>query len=149
MKILRKIFEKIFLKSIDTMDFGTSMGLCDLPVVTFYQGDKKFNFLLDTGSTDNVIDSGVMDTIKSTPVNIQSNLIGMEGNTRVVRMCQITLFFKEHSYTYNYLINDMKSAFDNIKKNTGVQLHGIIGSKFFNRFKYVLDFKELIAYSKQ
>jgi hypothetical protein len=42
----------------------------------------------------------------------------------------------------------MKEAFGHMKQDTGVTLHGIIGSKFFNKFKYVLDFDELIAYSK-
>ena len=43
----------------------------------------------------------------------------------------------------------MSDAFGHIKKDTGVTVHGIIGSLFFNEFKYVLDFDELIAYSKK
>ena len=37
------------------MSFRESMDLTDLPVVTFYQGNKKVNFLLDTGSNDSII----------------------------------------------------------------------------------------------
>ena len=46
-------------------------------------------------------------------------------------------------------MQDMTAAFGSIKKETGVTIHGILGAKFFNEFKYVLDFKELIAYSKE
>ena len=73
----------------------------------------------------------------------------MEGQTKQVKSCEITLYFGNKGYTYNYLINDMSQAFGQIKDSTGVNLHGIIGSKFFNKFRYVLDFAELIAYSKK
>ena len=42
----------------------------------------------------------------------------------------------------------MKEAFGNIKKETGVTIHGILGSDFFTRYKYVLDFDKLIFYKK-
>ena len=39
------------------MSFKEAMDLVELPVVTFYNGDKKLNFLLDTGSNMCVINS--------------------------------------------------------------------------------------------
>ena len=57
--------------------------------------------------------------------------------------------YKDKDYEYPYVMQDMKAAFGSIKKETGVTIHGILGAKFFNEFKYVLDFKELIAYSKE
>ena len=41
----------------DAMSFQNSMDLADAPVVTLYQGDKKINFILDTGATCCTIDS--------------------------------------------------------------------------------------------
>ena len=73
----------------------------------------------------------------------------MDGISHNVNMCEISLFYKEKEFTYNYLIQDMDDAFNSIKKSSGVTIHGVLGSKFFNKFKYVLDFNELIAYSKQ
>ena len=43
------------------MSFKEAMDLVELPVVTFYNGDKKFNFLLDTGATISVINSNILD----------------------------------------------------------------------------------------
>ena len=36
-----------YAKSKDVMSFKQSMELCDLPIVTFYIGEKKLNFVLD------------------------------------------------------------------------------------------------------
>lgn len=146
--MLKKFLNKIFGKP-NVMSFKAGFDLTDMPVITLYQGEKKFNFLLDTGSTDSIIDENIVKEIEYKPIDMKANLFGMEGNTKTVHACEITLYFNENGYTYDYLINDMSQAFKQIKDTTGVTLHGIIGSKFFNKFKYVLDFDELIAYSKK
>ena len=146
--MLKKFLNKLFGKP-DVMSFKAGFDLTDMPVITLYQGNKKFNFLLDTGSTDSIIDSNILKEIDYKVKNAVSNLFGMEGQTKQVKSCEITLYFGNKGYTYNYLINDMSQAFGQIKDSTGVNLHGIIGSKFFNKFRYVLDFAELIAYSKK
>ena len=146
--MIKKLINRIFHDTKDEMSFRAAFDLTELPVITLYQGDRKFNFLLDTGSNSSIIDSNVLDKIKYETNDVKSNLFGMEGKNRIVNMCTISLYFKDREYTYDYLINDMKDAFDGIKRETGVTIHGIIGSKFFNKFKYVLDFDKLIAYSK-
>ena len=146
--MLKKFLNKLFGKP-DVMSFKAGFDLTDMPVITLYQGDKKFNFLLDTGSTDSIIDSNILKDTDYKVKNTVSNLFGMEGQTKQVKSCEITLYFGNKGYTYDYLINDMSQAFEQIKDSTGVNLHGIIGSKFFNKFRYVLDFAELIAYSKK
>lgn len=145
--MIKKLINKILGKH-NEISFKAGFDLTDMPVITLYQGDKKFNFLLDTGSTDSIIDSNILKEIDYKVNNAVSNLFGMEGQTKQVKSCEITLYFGNKGYTYDYLINDMSQAFGQIKDSTGVNLHGIIGSSFFNRFKYVLDFDKLIAYSK-
>lgn len=147
--MIKEFFNKIFNKSKDIMSFKQGFDLTSIPVVTFYQGDNKFNFLLDTGSNNSIIDSNILHKIKHKETAFQSSLSGLEGSDNIDNICEITLSFNNKDYTYLYLMHDMKSIFDKIKQNTGVTLHGILGSKFFNKFKYVLDFDELIAYSKQ
>lgn len=146
--MIKKLINKILGKH-NEISFKAGFDLTDMPVITLYQGDKKFNFLLDTGSTDSIIDSNILKEIDYKVNNAVSNLFGMEGQTKQVKSCEITLYFGNKGYTYDYLINDMSQAFGQIKDSTGVNLHGIIGSKFFNKFRYVLDFAELIAYSKK
>ena len=138
-------------KSVEynTISFRPGFELTELPIVSLYQGEHFFTFLLDTGSNDSIIDSNILDKIEHTMTEEKSELYGMEGNSREVHKCNITFSCNGTEFPYIYLINDMSLPFSRIKAETGVTLHGIIGSKFFNKYKYVLDFDKLIAYSKK
>lgn len=147
--MIKKLFNKLFGTKDNAISFRQGFDLTELPVITLYQNDKKFNFLLDTGSNDSIIDSNVLDQIEYRETNYISELFGLGGKINKVSICNISLSYKDIEYNYDYLIHDMSSPFNQIKQSSGVILHGILGSKFFNKFKYVLDFNELIAYSKK
>ena len=145
--MIKKIFNKLFKKK-DCLSFQQGYDLTELPIVTLYQKDKKLNFLLDTGSNNSIIDKSILSDIEYEETETKSNLSGLEGTKQVVSMCNLTISYKDKEFKYCYLICDMSVPFGAIKQETGVTLHGILGSKFFNEFKYIIDFNELIAYSK-
>ena len=147
--MIKKLINKVFNIYKDAMSFQAGMDLAELPVVTFYQGEQKINFLLDTGSNNCVIDSTFLKKIKHTMCDTQTNLTGLEGNTQRAGICIIEMSYKDKSYKSAFVVQDLSAAFNSIKQETGVTIHGMLGSKFFNAFKYVLDFDELIAYSKE
>jgi hypothetical protein len=147
--MIKKIIHKFLNIHPDAMSFQNSMDLAELPVVTFRQGDKKINFLLDTGSNNCVIDSNILKSIDHKMLDVETNILGLEGNAQKTGVCTIKMSYKDKEYEYPYVIQDMSAAFDSIKKDTGVTVNGMLGSKFFNEFKYVIDFDELIAYSKE
>lgn len=111
--MFRKIINKLLGKPKDSMSFMESMNLVNLPIVTFFQGDKRFNFLLDTGSNSSVIDKNVLKNIKHTITNNPnlSNIMGMDGILHQTQSCEITLYYKDREYTYEYIVQDMKEAF--------------------------------------
>lgn len=133
----------------DVISFGPGFALTELPIISLYQGENHFNFLLDTGSNDSIIDSNILDKLEYDMSDKQNSLFGMEGNKEIVSICNITLSYNGVDFPYEYNIRDMSAAFGSIKTESGVTLHGIIGSKFFNKYKYVLDFESLIAYAKR
>lgn len=131
------------------MSFKESMDLTELPVVTFYNRDKKLNFLLDTGANMCVINSKILDSLCYESSEVKGTVHGMEGNTINVDYISMEFTYKSKSYKSIFQVIDMQEAFDKVKQESGVTIHGILGSKFFEEYKYVLDFSELIAYSKQ
>ena len=147
--MIKKIIHKLLNIHPHAMFFQNSMDLAELPVVTFRQGDKKINFLLDTGSNNCIIDSNILKNIDHKMLDVETNILGLEGNAQKTGVCTIKMTYKDKEYEYPYVIQDMSAAFNSIKKETGVTVNGMLGSKFFNEFKYVLDFDELIAYSKE
>lgn len=128
------------------ISFKEAMDLAELPVVTFYNGDKKLNFLLDTGSNVSYINSSIIPLLDHEKTDKEMNTIGIEGNKVSNQFCKMSVTYKNQVFEEEFSIADLDEAFSVVKQESGVQIHGILGSKFFERYKYVLDFKELIAY---
>lgn len=147
--MIKKIIHKFLNIHPNAMSFKESLDLAEMPVVTFYQGDKKINFLLDTGSNNCIIDSSFLKKIEHTMLEGSSNIQGLEGNPQEAQICSIEITYKNNTYEYPYVIQDMSAVFNSIKRETGVTVNGILGSAFFNKYNYILDFNELIAYRKE
>ena len=136
-------------KKKETMSFREAMDLTELPIITFYNNDKKLNFLLDTGSDLSHINKSLLPSLKYKEIDESRNIISVGGNTQSLGCCDMTVTYKNKKFIDRFYISDLDEAFGVIKAETGVQIHGILGSKFFAKYKYILDFESLIAYSKK
>lgn len=130
------------------MSFKESMNLTELPVITFYNESTKLNFLLDTGSNECVINSKIIDSLNYTKLDKKGSVFGMEGNSIDIDYISIDFTYNNKSYSSSFQVVDMQDAFDRVKQESGVTIHGILGNLFFEKYKYILDFKELAAYTK-
>ena len=72
----------------------------------------------------------------------------MEGNKISNQFCKMSITYKNQIFEEEFSITDLDEAFSVVKQESGVQIHGILGSKFFEKYRYVLDFGELIAHIK-
>ena len=81
------------------MSFKESMNLTELPVVTFYNGTNKLNFLLDTGSNLCVINSNSLKPLTYTKLNETGHIHGMEGSIIDVEYISMNFTHNEKLYT--------------------------------------------------
>lgn len=133
-------------KKSSEISFREAMDLAGLPVITFYNGDKKINFLLDTGSNISYLNESIVSSLVTESTGEASNIIGIEGNKVNCKICKMIIRRKNQEFEEEFSIADLDKAFSIVKKESGVQIHGILGSRFFEKYKYVLDFKDYIAY---
>ena len=59
----------------------------------------------------------------------------------------LILSYKDKEYSDTFRVLDMSKSFDSLKRDYGVTVHGLLSSSFFERYKYILDYNELVAYS--
>ena len=137
-----------YSKDKEAMSFREAMDLVDLPIITFYNESTKLNLLLDTGSSMNVINSNILESLTHTKLEESGTIYGMEGNVINIEYISMKITHGNDSYSSVFQLVDMQKAFDKIKEEYGVQVHGILGSSFFKEFGYMLDFKSLVAYSR-
>jgi hypothetical protein len=135
-------------KSLLALSFSKGFTSPNIPIITISQGNRELNFILDTGSDRNIIDSNILPLLEHTQhKGGESIALTGVGGTKKVQICSITFQIKEESYTADFLVSDMKDAFSAVKEASAVHLHGILGSEFLRSNKIVLDFSSMVAYN--
>lgn len=130
------------------MSFKESLDLAEVPIVTFVCTGRKLNFLLDTGSSNSLINKSLCKDLQVEACDFKTDVIGIEGNKMPLDFCKLTLEYKGQHFENKFALGELDATFASVKQATGVQLHGILGSDFFQNYGYILDFSELAAYIK-
>lgn len=132
------------------ISFKEALDLTELPVVTFISNNKKLNFLIDTGANNSILNESVANKMKLKCRDIEdmeTNTAG--GNICLNKVVDLSIKFDDSRiYEETFLINNMDIAFDAVKAETGVTIHGILGSNFFAKYKYIIDYESLALYVK-
>lgn len=131
------------LNNRHTISFKETLDLTNLPIITFVNNDVKLNFLLDTGSDMNHINDSCLKDLKYEEAEGVLNVEGFEGNKSVHSLCNIDITYKDKVFTDTFTRANLDKAFGNIKNATGATIHGILGVKFFLKYKYIIDFESL------
>lgn len=142
-------FENKIDKEKAKISIKESMDLAQVPVVTFHEGDIKLNFLLDSGGSHSHISKSAAKKLIGTPIKTDYTYTTSTGSDTTSEMIESVLRYKDEEFKVNLFINEgLDTSFKEVKRDCGVQLHGILGSDFLKEHKYVLDFAELVAYHK-
>lgn len=130
--------------------FKESMDLLSVPVVTFMNGDNKLHFLLDTGGDYSYIDKSVVPTISIKGKSEDSiNIITGSGSATSEGKVTLDFSYKEHTFEETFVVQDLKEQFASAFGSYGVVVHGVLGSSFFARYKYEINYEDLTAYSNK
>lgn len=133
---------------VGRISFKESMDLVELPIVTFMNNGKKLNFLLDTGATYSSINEAALEGLSYEKTEESGFGIGIEGNVQENRgYIRMNVDYRSQSYEEDFQVVDLNQAFGVMKQECGINLHGILGNTFFQKYRYVLNFDELVAYS--
>lgn len=128
------------------ISFKESLDLTDLPIITMENDGNKFHFLLDTGSNLNHISTHCAELFDGEVLNTGSSIMGIDGNSTVYRNAKVTLSYNNYKFEDEFTLTDLEQAFKSVKESCGIEIHGILGSNFFKKYGYILDFNELKFY---
>jgi len=144
------MFEDIKKSNRKKISFKEALDLTELPVVTFISKGRKLNFLIDTGANNSILNESVADKMKlecEEFEGVETNTAG--GNINLNKIVNLVIKFDDkRKYDECFLISNMDEAFNSVKAETGVMIHGILGSNFFARNKYIIDYDSLALYVK-
>ena len=128
--------------------FSISYGLTKvkLPLILVLVVDNHLCFLLDTGATNNLIDHRVYEYLKGHFEELNEGaMIGIDGTKKSTPKIKLSFTFEGHDYSPIFHVFDSSKAFDVIEKESGIQIHGILGSMFFLEHGWIIDFEKKVV----
>ncbi|MBM6865072.1 hypothetical protein H6A66_07815 [Bacteroides caecigallinarum] len=130
------------------MEFPLLFGLqkTGLPLIITSGKLKNLCFLIDTGSTHNILFSYVYEHFSDEfkILNNTQNIMGIEGEYKETPIIEGTFNFEGKDYTSTFSVFNATNAVVHIEEETGVQIHGILGIQFLIENKCVINFDKNI-----
>ena len=123
-----------------------SYGICKtkLPIILVEIEDKYLCFILDTGSTCSLIDSSVVEYFKDIVDPVGDYCIsGIEGTKHKVDMITLPFNFEGQVYKPRFCVRPLLDAFKSIEDESGIQVHGLLGTDFLLENQWIVDFRTL------
>lgn len=124
-----------------------------MPMVYFTCGEKELAFVFDTGSDGSHINRSVveelnLETFNVEPKNGKQEFISTGNGIMAAsnEWCKIKLSLEEFDFNVNCRVENLDQIFNFIKGNTGVQLHGILGTNFLRANNWTIDFANNAVY---
>ncbi len=118
-----------------------------LPMMSFQNNGKMLNFLVDSGSSNSLIDKSVLEDYEYEILDSSLTVYGMDGIKSTCKKCKMNFTNSENKeFEETFTIQDMSAAFGYLKKEGDIMIHGILGISFFSKYKYIIDFKNYQVY---
>ena len=126
------------------------LGKSQLPIIPIKVEGKYLCFIIDTGSTCSLIDSDVVEYFRDMVEPIGDYCIsGLEGTKHKVDMITLPFNFEGQVYKPRFCVKPLLNAFKGIEEDSGIQVHGLLGTDFLLENKWIINFDKLdIEYEK-
>lgn len=145
-----KFYKNEFEKVKNTVSFNEALRLTGLPIIPIVIQNKTFNMILDTGSVMSYIDENVYNSLfKKQPNRKTKKVIGIAGEVGKKHIENIEFECNGIQMSDSFLLNDFTETFGIIKKDTGVSIHGLLGSNFFDAHNYIIDYNNKSFYARR
>ena len=122
-----------------------------LPLILTTENPKNLCFLIDTGSSNNVIFDFVYNHFKNyfTNTSDTQNIFGIDGNMKAAFIVNADLQFDDLRYRAPFAVLEAKEAIIQVQTETCIQIHGVLGIPFLIENQCVIDFNKLIIKSDE
>ena len=139
-----------FIKKMKKFPLTYGLLKTGLPLIIVEVFNQELCFLLDTGSNRNIIDLRIYNHFndKLSAQSSAGSLLSLGGNTGESIEIEIPFEFEKISYCEPFLCTGNIDSFDEIKAESGVQIHGILGSQFFVKHDWVINFEKQMVFMK-
>lgn len=122
-----------------------NIGLPVIPVKLFNETNSSL-LIIDTGSDRSIMDITVYNHFKDKITNSEQgqNIITTNGQTSSTLTAQFDFIIEDTlKFSEPFTCMECSVGFNQIQKETGYQLHGILGTDFLVKHQWKIDFENL------
>ncbi len=134
------------------MEYPIHFGLekVGLPLILTTDNPKNLCFLIDTGSTNDVIFDFVYEHFKAHFImtSENQNIMGIDGSFKPTLVVNADFQFDDLRYQAPFVVLEANNAISQVQTETGIQIHGILGIPFLIENKCLIDFDKLTIQSQ-
>ena len=122
-----------------------------LPLILTSGKLKDIYFMIDTGSTHNILFDFVYNHFKDEfkLLNNSQSIMGIEGYYKETPTIEATFNFEGRNYISTFSVLEANEAIKKVQDETGVQIHGVLGVPFLIENKWIIDFEKLETRSNE
>lgn len=129
--------------------FKDGLDKTQLPIISAEIDGKTLNFVLDSGSSYSYINASDMEDLYIANSDTATQVIsGLDNIKHEIFFANFEITIKDYTCVHMFGAYDLEDTFKLFKETNGIEVHGILGSDFFNMHNYVLDYKNFKFYRK-
>lgn len=130
----------IYPKMIYPIHYGLEKA--GLPLILTTENPQNLCFLIDTGSTNDVIFDFVYNHFKDDFIQTSEsqNIMGIDGSLKPSTIVNADLQFDGVRYKAPFVVLEANEAITQVQAESGIQIHGVLGIPFLLENKCVINF---------
>ena len=113
-----------------------------MTILTAKKGNFQLTFVIDTGSTENIVFDYVYNQLNNAfnPIDGSTKVFGIDGNYVENPHAEAVLLLGDKSILTQFNVVNADQTVINLQNDYGFQLHGILGIPFLVENHCVIDF---------
>ena len=127
------------------ISISNSIKCVGLPVIVT-SSKPHLNFIVDTGSNQNIIFDFVVDGLEDCFSQIEETTMetyGIDGRIKTGEIVKATLEFDGKASAAEFSVINADDVVKRFQEKNGFQLHGFLGAPFLVANKWILDFDKM------
>lgn len=128
--------------------FEDTIGIVKVPVVSFEHNGKTVNFIIDSGASHSIIDSACIDEFEYKPIESanSTSVRGINGDKVKTALAYVELTSEGHTFSDVFQVCPVPTLKWQEEKY-GIHISGLLGSQFLKKYRFLINYKHLNAYT--
>ena len=123
-------------------NFKDTIEKYNLPIVSLEHQGKIYNFIIDTGANQSMINASTLSEFRHEDINKDTTVSGLESKKKVCKQIYIEFEKEGHRFSDVFLTLPIPNL-DKMNKEHNSNIVGLLGNSFLRRYNCILNYVEL------